>query len=336
MPILYKDQENISKTNKNRWQKDDSDKDSQLPNESLTLQQDKKGHPDRQMKGLKQLLADKKINKGHISPLENKGLLVGSGNTPINVKVTAHRYDSNQELAHAVSLRNEENSFHDVITGFHGDQVTSSESGSGTIGIHWGKNTLDPNITGINVANGASGTVGIRIDLKDIQPGYPVIVTSGALSGCTMVYAVKGNYFFAYHTGQKPGDDEWKTGRQGVTATNQSHRALLPNSEPITVSEHNNDLINIFATYDQSVITYMGKRGVEINNPAEAENVSVFNYDASKPTEPYLGRVGYSYALLANDKGKVNVKVLSEDAIVPSNKKGNAIKVINSLKKRLL
>ncbi|OCA54300.1 hypothetical protein [Photorhabdus namnaonensis] len=76
MPILYKDQEKISNTSKNKWQKNDSDEDSQLSNEPLTLQQDKKGHTDRQMKGLKQFLADRKINKGHISPLENKGLLV--------------------------------------------------------------------------------------------------------------------------------------------------------------------------------------------------------------------------------------------------------------------
>ncbi|MCC8374004.1 MULTISPECIES: hypothetical protein [Photorhabdus] len=43
------------------------------------------------------------------------------------------------------------------------------------------------------------------------------------------------------------------------------------------------------------------------------------------------------YALLArDDKGKMDVKVLSEDAIVSPSKKGNAIEVINSLKKRLL
>ncbi|WP_214053124.1 hypothetical protein [Photorhabdus caribbeanensis] len=43
------------------------------------------------------------------------------------------------------------------------------------------------------------------------------------------------------------------------------------------------------------------------------------------------------YALLAkDDKRKMNVKVLSEDAIVSPGKKGNIIEVINSLKKRLL
>ncbi|WP_445497755.1 cytotoxic necrotizing factor Rho-activating domain-containing protein [Photorhabdus sp. SF281] len=308
-------------------------------NEPLNLQQMKKGHEATPVKGVKQSLTDKKLNKGHVSPLKNKGLLVGRGNAPINIPVMAHRHDNNQKLAQAMPLGNsdshQENPFHDVVMGFRGDQVTSSESGSGAIGVHWGKNTLDPKITGINVVNGASGTVGIRIALKDIQPGYPVIVTSGALSGCTMVYAVKDGYFFAYHTGQRPGDNEWKTGRQGVVTTDQSHKALSPDSEPMTVGEQNNDLVNIFANYDQSVITYMGKPGVVIDNAAE--NVGVFNYDEIKPKEQYLGRVGYSYALLArDDKGKMNVKVLSEDAIVSSGKKGNPIKVINSLKKRLL
>ncbi|WP_160170017.1 cytotoxic necrotizing factor Rho-activating domain-containing protein [Photorhabdus aegyptia] len=160
---------------------------------------------------MKQFLADRSLNRGYISPLRNKGLLVGSEEAPINVPVVAHRYDSNRELAQAIPLRNnvprQENPFHDVVMGFLGDQVTSSESDSGAIGVHWGKNTLDPNITGINVVNGASGTVGIRIALKDIQAGHPVIVTSGALSGCTMIYAVKDGYFFAYHTGQRPGDN---------------------------------------------------------------------------------------------------------------------------------
>ncbi|MGV8000598.1 cytotoxic necrotizing factor Rho-activating domain-containing protein [Photorhabdus temperata subsp. temperata] len=307
-------------------------------NEPLTLQPVKKDHESKHTKGLKQFLADRELNKGHISPLKNRGLLVASEEAPINLPAIAHRYDSHHQLAQPMPLKdshaNHKNPFHGVIAGFSGDQVTSSESGSATIGVHWGENTLDPNIIGINVVNGASGTVGIKIALEDIQPECPVIITSGALSGCTMMYAVKDNDFFAYHTGQKPGDDEWKTGRQGVVTTNQSHQALLPNSEPVTVGEHNNDLVNIFAKYDQSVITYMGKPGVVIDNTAE--NVSVFNYDEIKP-EKLAIRAGYSYALLArDDKGKVNVKVLSEDAIVSPGKKGNTIKVINSLKKRLL
>ncbi|MBS9434447.1 cytotoxic necrotizing factor Rho-activating domain-containing protein [Photorhabdus hainanensis] len=286
---------------------------------------------------LKYFTANNKLNKGNISPLKRKGLLVGSDNAPIDIPVIAHRYDSNNQLEQASSLRNSDSGqeipFHDVVTGFRGDQVTSSESGSGAIGKHWGKNKLDHNITGINVVNGASGTVGIKIALRDIRPGYPVIVTSGALSGCTMVYAVKDNYFFAYHTGQKPGDDEWRTGQDGVVTTAQSHKALLSDSKPIAVNKQNNDLVNIFAEYDQSVITYMGKQAVVIDNTAE--NVSVFNYDEIKPGKPAI-RAGYSYALLANDNGQVSVKVLSEDAIVSPGKNGNSIKVINSLKKRLL
>ncbi|WP_434525612.1 cytotoxic necrotizing factor Rho-activating domain-containing protein [Photorhabdus asymbiotica] len=293
----------------------------------------------RKIKGLRQHLADRSLNKGHISPLMNKGLLVGSKDVSIDIPVIAHRYDSSHQLTDAEPLKADSHSnhldpFYGVIAGFRGDQVTSSESGSGSIGVHWGKNTLDSNIMGVNVVNGASGTVGIRIALKDIQHGSPVIVTSGALSGCTMVYSVKNGYFFAYHTGQKPGNNGWKTGRQGVVATYLSHQALSPDSEPMTVGEQNNDLVNIFANYDQSVITYMGKPGVLIDKMAE--NVGVFNYDEIKPEKPAI-RAGYSYALLAkDDKGKVNVKVLSEDVIVSSGKQGNTVKAINSLKKRLL
>lgn len=66
-----------------------------------------------------------------------------------------------------------------------------------------------------------SGSVGIRINTRDIAEGKPVIITSGALSGCTMLYAMERSHFYAVHTGQKPGDDEWKTGIQGISTTQQ-------------------------------------------------------------------------------------------------------------------
>ncbi|MGV7961269.1 cytotoxic necrotizing factor Rho-activating domain-containing protein [Photorhabdus tasmaniensis] len=327
---------------------------------------------------------NKKLNKGHISSLKNKGLLVGSNGeeAPINLRVIAHRNDKSKLTSKKAmpleNYSNPENRFHGVIKGFSGDQVTSFEAGAGTAGVHWEENTLDPNITGIKVANGASGTIGIKIALKDIQTGHPVIVTSGALSGCIMVYAVKDGYFFAYHTGQKPGDDRWKTGQDGAGDTIKSHQALLSFTDNIPNNEDNipnnkdnipnnkdnipnnkdnipnnkdnipnnkdnipnnkdnipnNKLVDVFAECDQSVITYLGKPGVEIDS--KTENVSVFDYNKAKPKRKHIiARIGYSYALLArDDKGKVKVKVLSEDTLVLGN---STIKVINSLKKRLL
>nr|WP_242452398.1 cytotoxic necrotizing factor Rho-activating domain-containing protein [Morganella morganii] len=212
---------------------------------------------------------------------------------------------------------------------FRGAQVTSTESGSGTIGTYWGRKTLSDDITGINVVNGMSGSVGIRINTNDMTEGKPVIITSGALSGCTMLYAMERSHFYVVHTGQKPGDDEWKTGIQGINKTQQVFNILADKNLPVS-GVHNNDLISTLHAFDSGAIAYMGKDGTRINQTAEG--VSAFDYNEAQASRFDI-RAGYSYALLAKNAGKVHVKVLSEDVII--NPATNKINVLNSMKARL-
>lgn len=74
----------------------------------------------------------------------------------------------------------------------------------------------------------------------------------------------------------------------------------------------------------------MGKDGTRINQTAE--NVFAFDYNEA-PNPNSSARVGYSYALLAKNAGKVHVKVLSEDVTIKP--RVSKINVLNSMKARL-
>lgn len=146
-------------------------------------------------------------------------MLVGSNSAETTLPFVINRFDSvehNPEpREYSPQLLESGGDLYNAVVVFRGSQASSSEFGSGTIGTHWGPKTLSDNITGINVVNGMSGSVGIRIRMDDIKVGEPIIITSGALSGCTMLYAIDKEQFYAVHTGQKPGDKNWKTGIQG-------------------------------------------------------------------------------------------------------------------------
>ncbi|MBL5950358.1 hypothetical protein JBO38_21790, partial [Enterobacter asburiae] len=273
------------------------------------------------------------LQKGNITPLRNRGLFVGSNSAETTLPFVINRFDSvehNPEpREYSPQLLKSGGDLYNAVHVFRGSQASSSESGSGTIGTHWGPKTLSDNITAINVVNGMSGSVGIRIQMDDIKEGEPIIITSGALSGCTMLYAINKEQFYAVHTGQRPGDNDWKTGIQGVSTTQLSLRALSGKVLPVAGS-HNNDLIDTLSEFENSAITYLGKEGTRIDQ--NRENISTFDYNQAHAPR-FAIRAGYSYALLANNAGKVNVKVLSEDVTINPNT--NKIKVINSMKTRL-
>lgn len=272
-----------------------------------------------------------KLQKGYITPLRNRGLFVGEGSAQTTLPFTINRYDSVEQSStlrkYSPELLESGGILYNAVGVFRGSQVTSTESGTGTVGAHWGNNKLSDSLTGINVVNGMSGSVGIRIRLDDIKEGEPIVITSGGLSGCTMIYAVDEENFYVVHTGQKPNDNDWKTGVHGVTSTKRTLNALSGKHLSET-GEHNNDLIDVLSEFDKAAITYLGKDGTRVDNVRE--NVSAFDYN--QVDHPGV-RVGYSYALLARHKGKVNVKVLSEDVSI--NLTNMKMSVLDSMKIRL-
>ncbi|WIF71885.1 cytotoxic necrotizing factor Rho-activating domain-containing protein [Proteus vulgaris] len=279
---------------------------------------------------------DMKLQKGSITPLRNRGLFVGSNkeSSEATLPFAISRFDSVEHnpvlREYSPELLKRGGDLYQSVHIFRGSQVTSQKPGVGTVGTYWGRKTLFDDLTAIYVTNGRSGSVGISIQLDDIQEKKPIVITSGALSGCTMQYAVDKEKFYAVHTGQKPGDDSWKTGIQGVSTTQHSFRALSDKNLSVS-GNHNNDLIGTLSEFERSVITYLGKQGTRIDQVQE--NVAVFDYNNQHKVSRFEPRAGYSYALLARDTGKVNVKVLSEDVTI--NKNTSKITVLDSMKVRL-
>lgn len=279
---------------------------------------------------------DMKLQKGSITPLRNRGLIAGNNKKSVETTLpfVINRFDSVEHNSavreYSPQLLQEGGDLYQSVHIFRGSQFTSQKPGVGTVGTYWGRKTLSDDLTAIYVTNGRSGSVGISIQLDDIKEKKPIVITSGALSGCTILYAVDKEQFYVVHTGQAVGDKNWKTGIQGVSTTQNSLKVL--SGKNLSVSgDHNNDLIGTLSEFENSAITYLGKQGTRIDQVQE--NVATFDYNHQTKMPSFSVRAGYSYALLAKDAGKVNVKVLSEDVSVDM--KTSKITVLNSMKTRL-
>ncbi|MDE1480961.1 cytotoxic necrotizing factor Rho-activating domain-containing protein [Xenorhabdus bovienii] len=252
----------------------------------------------------------KRLAKGHISPLAKRGLLTGKSSSPIGLTFDAVRVDSKIPMTEARPYNSNDKDFRDKIITSSGIEVTSLESGTGQVGDYWDKHHLGSDVSLINVVNGEAGTIGIRIPLSAIEEKKPIVITSGGLSGCTMLFAHDQQYFYAYHTGQS-NPSEWRTGVGGVETTAESHR-LLTGKDPGELESHNNSLISLFDSYESAHITYFGKEGTKITE--NSEKVLTSDYNSFKSFDP---AIGYAYALLARVGNKVKIKTLSEETHIP-------------------
>ncbi|MCC8420881.1 cytotoxic necrotizing factor Rho-activating domain-containing protein [Photorhabdus thracensis] len=269
---------------------------------------------------------ESKLSAGDTSVFRTRGYLGTEKNTKIDTSFEYLRVDkvSNHKSGRIFSMDSigEGGEMEGVISVSKGSNLSSKLSGN-TIG-KWGvKDKLDDSVDFIEVSNGASGAVGIKISLNQLQEGKPVIVSAGELSGCTMIYAVDDDYFYAYHAGQNPGDNSWLTSRDGVNSIYQTHMSLKGKPISDLSLDNNNDLIKIFSTYDKATINYFGKKkpislsgkntslsvDTHISTPY-SENVNVFDYNAAKGSDP---RLGLAYAILTRKNGKVSVSTYSED-----------------------
>ncbi|MFM0067251.1 cycle-inhibiting factor [Paraburkholderia aspalathi] len=271
-----------------------------------------------------------RLGRGDLSVLAGKGLLrsAQAGATP-TLQFSILRHDAvdaqqNQAVAFEPAMLQAGGRYQGLLTSFNGQQVSSQRAGV-SLGGYWGPHLLDARVQLLQVSNGHSGTVALKIALTQIQHDSPVILTSGALSGCTMIYARKGADLYVFHAGQAPGDVNWLTAREGV-------RSLRESVERMTGSKvwadrappsGNSDLGALFAWFDQTVITYLGKQGTRIIPRKLPANVQAFDYN--RVAKPRVGRLGYSYALLYRDTRGVQVRGLSEDMVIEQDQKRNRI-----------
>ncbi|QRR11855.1 cycle-inhibiting factor (plasmid) [Burkholderia sp. MS455] len=284
---------------------------------------------------LAQWSESERLSRGDVSVLAGRGLVnaMSPTMTPTSLQFTLLRHD---KVANELQAKPFESlmltsggAYEGLLTSFDGSQVSSMEANV-LLGHYWGgDHKLESRVKFLEVSNGRSGTVALKIPLAQMRQGEPLVITSGALSGCTMVYAQQGSDLYVFHTGQDAGDKAWHTGVEGVRNLADTVRRIADPSIPVPGSDIriNDDLGKLFKSFDQTVITYLGKAGTKINANNLPTNVRAFDYN--RVSRPRVGRLGYSYALVYRDATGVHVRGLSEDTVMVPNKREQ--KVLGSM-----
>ncbi|CAE6832828.1 hypothetical protein R70006_06739 [Paraburkholderia domus] len=291
-----------------------------------------------------------RLKRGDVQPLMGSGLLFGEMPDSPGIDFDFVRSDSIIETAalspqkfSMAEIDKADGRLRGAIEVWGGGHVTSKSRNGPVMGLWGDKNLLDDNVKIIEISNGQSGTVGVRILLEEIQEGHPIIISAGELSGCTMIYAVDADYFYAFHFGQKAGDSDWLTSRDGAASFYKAHLSLggkpftgLRINNGILTDDHgaplrgNDALVDILSNYHKSTINYFGKYapdGTSTRTTKVKSNVNQFDYNRIDPVsrDP---RVGIAYALLTKDRGKVKVSTYSEDMSIGARKEKPDFKVL--------
>lgn len=82
-----------------------------------------------------------------------------------------------------------------TLNTYTGEYVADSSSQGAT---YWLKYNLTNETSIIKVSNSARGANGTKIALEEIEENKPVVITSGTLTGCTVVLHEKVNTFMLY------------------------------------------------------------------------------------------------------------------------------------------
>ncbi|ANB72465.1 hypothetical protein AYM40_08895 [Paraburkholderia phytofirmans OLGA172] len=289
------------------------------------------------------------LKGGDISPLAGKGVLFGKITRTPDVEFTFVRNDAVTDTTATparkfsmAEVTDENGALHGVIETWSGEQVTSKARNGPALGLWGDKFSLDADFSVMEVSNGKSGTVGISIPFDQLREGKPIVISSGELTGCSMIYAVDDNKFYAYHAGQSPGDSKWLTGKHGAASIYKAHLSLTGKSLPDvqiapgnirdkngmvrldcdelldnagTSLRGNDVLVDMISTYHKGTINYFGKYipgEVDAMVTNAKANVNSFDYNKIK-SDPYGSRVGIAYALLVKKSGRVKVATYSED-----------------------
>lgn len=249
---------------------------------------------------------------GNITPLIGKGIVDGKViNDKLPVMCDYVRIDKESDC-----LNNNQINKVDGINSYNGNCTKSSEIIPGTpMGNYYNKQTFGSNLKVMQLDNGNCGTVGFRFDITQIKANEPLLIHGGALSGCTMVYGVKDNYFYAFHSG-RPGNDTsaWQTKTDGSKTIIDSHKKLTNSGSQV---EGYTD-IQVLADYlsdnfDFSMMTFCG-HGESINT---SKNVTSFDYNSASITVgDDKARVANSMAILTNDNGKIKISLLGDDLAI--------------------
>ncbi|MCF7696844.1 RHS repeat protein [Mycetohabitans sp. B2] len=260
-----------------------------------------------------------RVQSGHTTPLLNKGIINLASESEARIPFQFLRRESTipgrakpESFGPTQILSATEQQKREVLGVGNGSQITSYDSNAGiTQGSYWGPNKLKFNTEVISIANATAGTAAIRIDFSQIENGHPILVSSGGLSGCTMMFSVQERAFYAYHAGISTPSEDWKTSIQGVESILMSSEDFKysikewqkPESD---IEPFDNNLLSDFAdAHKSSLIVYNGKPGSEVERIGSNSH-GKFNYYDTGMT------YGQGLALLSYKRGHVLVKMLGE------------------------
>jgi hypothetical protein len=196
----------------------------------------------------------------------------------------------------------------------------------------------------IKLGNGRDGVGAIKLPFAYIKPGEAVIVSGGAMNGCTMLFASDGKSLYAYHAGSSQLTPNWRTAREGALAIADAHEVMGP-KEQIRYTRYgsNDDLITIGRQYPFSALIYNSRDlsgtnalvcaggllgcvagGFDVMptshinvprhayGPRHGPRWHMMTFDYSEQ-DPNVRTVGTAEAVVAKDlKGRVTVSVLAE------------------------
>lgn len=264
-----------------------------------------------------------RVRNGDIAALENKGAIYLREASEIATSFDYFRYDKDVKMvAPAKSSDLIPEVEREVLRTGNGKQITSLRSDARVYFGSWGRNNrkLSAKTDVIELENGKQGVGAVRISFADIPPKKSVLVITGDLSGCTVMFAADNQHFYAYHSGISTPVDSWKTAREGVRDLRAAHEMLKPGAQRKRLENpENNDLVDVANSYDFSVIVYNGKfsrdaAGVDARitrtEQERAEGTNVHSYFDANEGAPSIGT---AFALIRKDaQGHVSISTLYE------------------------
>lgn len=252
------------------------------------------------------------VMNGNIRPLIGKGIISMEAKND-KLPVTYDYVISDKK--HEILSKNISN-VNFGIECYNGDKIKSAEIIPGTpMGNYYNKQTFNRDLKIIQLDNGNCGTVGFRLDINQLTPDRPLLIHGGELSGCTMVYGLKDNYFYAFHSGQ-PGNDKsiWETEKDGSKSIIESHKKITGSTSD-TDKEIDNETLSSYLhnNFDISMMAFCG-HGETIDSKK-----NVLSFDYNKPSilvGENKSRVANAMAMLVNKGGVIEINMLSDDMTI--------------------
>lgn len=253
------------------------------------------------------------IMSGIVTPLIGKGII----SSTCKNKESPIKYDHVIIDKEHDSVSRETSVHKHGIYSYNGLSIESAEIIPGTpIGNYHNKQMYPEGLNVIEVNNGNCGVIGIRLHLGQLKSNNPLLIHGGALSGCTIAFAIKDDCFYAFHCGQSGNNKSlWETGREGVDSIINAHHKLIGTHSKEKVKPSLQVLVEHFQdNFDSAMIIFCGHDDDVTNQKG---NVIAFDYNKPIPSIDHRkARVANAAAVLIKVNGEFKINAVGDDIII--------------------